>query len=121
MANNQRRNNMGDTFTHSVYMTLRTTRSAMKIVKLFKARGWSWRNCAWDEYEITAENIAELVIASKNPILISGGVAPYPDAITHIEAILETAGIDFEYDLYDENDQLIRSWPDTSPQNRNEE
>lgn len=98
----------------SVYMTLRTRWSAMKVVKLFTAEGWSWRNSAWDEYEVTASNVAELEIFSKNPVLISGGVASDPAAMATIERILENGGIDFDFDLFDENDKLVRSRPNPS-------
>lgn len=98
-----------DILPHSVYMTLRTRKSASQVVRLFTSHGWSWRNCAWDEYEIASEGIAELVITSTNPILVSGGVARTPNAMSQIEAILDNSNVDFEFDLFDEHDQIVRS------------
>ena len=107
-----------DDLPNSIYMTLRTTLSPMRIVKLFTSQGWSWRHCAWDEYEITFDNIAELVVASQDLILISGGVATDSNAIEQIEKILDGGGVDFDFELYDRNNTTIRSRPNPT-QSRN--
>ena len=79
----------------------------MKIVKMFTKHGWKWRTCAWDEYEIESHGVAELVITSTNPILMSGGVAADADAIASIESILNNDSVVFDFELYDQNDKLI--------------
>ena len=102
-----------DNLTCDLHMTLGAGNSATRILKLFTSQGWTWRNCSWDEYEINAQNIAELIITSSDPILISGGVARNPNAIELIETILDNGKIDFEFDLFDEAGKLIRSRPNT--------
>jgi len=60
-----------DKLTHSLFMTLREKVSTNKVLKAFTKSGWAWRNCSWDEYEVTLKDLAELVMTSTNPVLIS--------------------------------------------------
>ena len=66
--------------------------------------------CSWTEFEVTTD-YAELVIASESPMLISGGIDRDPESIDKIIAILDDAGIAYEFDAYDEHDVLLRSKP----------
>lgn len=103
-----------DDLPYSIHMALWTRRSAAWVMRRFKAAGWSWRNSAWDEFEVACDD-AELDIASKNPILISGGISQSDDTIHRIIRILAEAGIKFELEVYDENDQLIESHSSDEP------
>ena len=95
---------------HDLYLTLDTRLSGNRINALFSESGWSSRMCAWTEYEITSE-FAELVIASESPVLISGGINRDPDSLDRILSILDHAGVAYRFEIYDENDCLIRSHP----------
>ena len=93
---------------YSIYMTLNTQWSLAKINALFTKQGWSSRMCSWTEHEITSA-FAELVIASKSPVLISGSVDQNPDSINKITAVLDAAEIDYSFDVFDEDDSLLAS------------
>ncbi len=99
-----------DPLPYDIYMTLDTKLSSSKINSLFTKAGWSSRMCSWTEHEVTSK-FAELVIASEAPVLISGGVDRDPQSVDKILSILETAGISYDFDVYDENDCLLRSRP----------
>ena len=97
-----------DDLPHDIYMSLTTGYSRYDVVKLFTSRGWASRQCAWTEYEITSD-FAELVIASENPILLSGSVSRDSNAVPSIAKILNDARIEFEFEVYDENHRMIAS------------
>lgn len=96
-----------DALPHSIYMTLATSLSCAQVVKLFVAKGWSWRMCSWTEYEIESD-YAELIIVPELPILVSGGIARGAESITKIMQILTDAGIEAEYEAFDEHDKPIQ-------------
>lgn len=77
-------------------------------MRRFKAAGWTWRNSAWDEFEVACDD-AELDIASRNPVLICGGIARSTEITEKIADILSDTGADFELEVYDENDELVTS------------
>ena len=107
--NEQMTEDFVDNLPLSIYMTVESSVSPLRIVKLFTKSGWSWRSCSWDEYEVEAENVGELIITSSKPILISGGVATDQSAIEIIEAILDNGAIKYEFDLFNKDDTIIRS------------
>lgn len=93
---------------HDIYITLNTQLSQSRLNSLFTNNGWDSRMCSWNEYEITSD-YAELIIASESPVLISGGISRNPDSIDKIIAILDDAGIAYDFDVYDEHNNLLRS------------
>lgn len=95
---------------HDIYMTLDTRLPSSKINALFSRAGWSSRMCSWTEHEITSD-FAELVIASEAPVLISGGIDRAPESVDKIHSILDAANVNYSFDVYDENDCLLRSKP----------
>lgn len=103
-------NPMDERLAHDIYLTLDTNLSCSKITGLFASAGWSSRMCSWTEHEITSD-FAELIIASERPILISGGIDRVPESVDKILSILDAASLNYSYEVYDENDSLLRSRP----------
>lgn len=93
---------------HDIYMTLETPLSCAAVNALFAKRGWSSSMCSWTEYEVTS-SYAELIITPGSPMLISGGIDRDPHSVDLILAILDDAGIAYDFDVYDEHDVLLRS------------
>ena len=104
-----------DNLALSLDMTVESSVSPMRIVKLFTKSGWSWRNCSRDEYEVESKNVGELIITSSKPILISGGVAADRNAIEIIETILDNGAIKYEFDLFNKDDTIVRSRNNAPP------
>lgn len=95
---------------YDIYMTLDTKLSSSKINSLFVKAGWSSSMCSWTEHEITSDG-SELIIASESPVLISGGVARDSESVDQILSVLDAAGVTYSFEVYDENDSILRSKP----------
>jgi hypothetical protein len=91
------------------YSTLHTKLSPWRIAKLYKARGWEVRKCAWYDYEASCP-WAELVIEAASPVLMNGAVA---DILANADALLaplKAANVTFLAEGYGPDRQLLREW-----------
>ena len=93
---------------HDIYMSLHTDMKLARIASLFAARGWESRMCSWTEYELTIDG-SELVLVPASTTLLSGGISRDHRALAHIFTILDSAGIKYSYEIYDENDTVLQS------------
>lgn len=93
---------------HDIYMSLHTDMKLSRIASLFASRGWDSRMCSWTEYELTTDG-SELVLMPAQTTLLSGGISSDHRAVERIFAILDSAGIEYSYEIYDENKAILQS------------
>ena len=95
-----------DPFVHNIYCGLITNRSLAWIAKSLAKRGWETRMCSWTEHELTCDD-ADLVLLPHDPPLLSGGIVPTPEAHARVLRDLQAIGVNGEYELYDQQGELI--------------
>lgn len=95
-----------DPFRHSIYCGLATKRSLGWIAKSLAKRGWETRMCSWTEHELTCDD-ADLVLVPHDPPLLSGGIVPTAESRRRVLSDLRAIGVNGDYELYDERNELI--------------
>ena len=99
---------MDDELPHQFYSSLWTRLSRRKVADLFGRHGWSVRKCSWTDYEVITD-LAELVIEADHPILVHGSIASVSEVVPVIDAVLSSADIEYTFEGYDEDDNLVLS------------
>jgi len=98
-----------DELPHQIHMALWTDLSIEDIANEFSDWGWSSTKCSWTEYEVELRNKAELVIESKDPVLVHGPIHSASEMTPRICEILGEAGIAHSFEAYDEKGVMILS------------
>jgi hypothetical protein len=91
------------------YSSLYTKLSKEQVAGLYSPLELWSRKCSWFDYEIRGE-WAELVIESKDPILMHGPVA---DVLANADRLLKPlrdAGVKYSAEAYDDEGNLIMEW-----------
>ena len=91
------------------YASLTTTLSKVRVADLYGRRGWSVRECAWDEFEVCC-SWADLVIDGESPILLHGPVARVEENAARILGVLREFGVAYSAECYGEDCQLLRKY-----------
>jgi hypothetical protein len=97
----------------NLFGALRTELARRDIANLFVKAGWSMRNSAWDDYELTS-TFAELILEADAPILLHGSVEEIETNALAIASILEDAGIEFVLECHDTSGVLLTTLGDPS-------
>lgn len=91
-----------------------STKSLPRIVGAFRRDGWKVSNASWTEYEIETD-YAELMLLPAEVTLIDGGVKDAGESVDHVLHVLSSAGFDYEYEVFENRDNLVRAGCSWSP------